>query len=731
MGLFRAFRIAERPGTPRSGQLTENQRLPQHPRKKPKAKGAEPATALPATLVLEIISRDTDGEFLASPVKWEEPSEAPSLLVIPGRREDGPALGIGDRFLGRLTDYAGVRAAKVIKRLGQAVHRVLGQYTRERGQGRITPTDRKSRLSFVVARGDEGGAAIGDLVVAIPLPGRLDGLPKAKIGEVIGPIDAPGAISLISIYTHGIPDGFPEAAIAEAEAAKKPTLRGRTDLRKLPLVTIDPDDARDHDDAVHAEPDPHVPGGWIVTVAIADVAAYVRTGSVLDREAYIRGNSTYFPDRVAPMLPEALSADLCSLREGENRACMAVRMHFNAQGKKTKHEFLRGLMRSAARLTYTQVQDAIDGRPDDKTASILESLIKPLYAAYAVMKKGRDDRDPLDLSVPERRVRIGADGQISSIELRTTISSMQLIEEMMIQANVAAAETLESKRVPTLYRIHGEPSREKVESLADFLDSISVPFAKGNKLKPGTFNTILKSQKDSPFAPIVNEVILRSQSQAAYSPDNIGHFGLNLAKYAHFTSPIRRYADLIVHRGLIRALGFGKDGLDDAEIHRLGEIGETISAHERRSMAAERGAVDRYLAAFMVDRVGVIFEGVVSGVTAFGLFVRLSETGADGLVPIRSLGNQFFRHDESRHALVGTRSGETFGLGDPVKVKLMEATPLTGGLRFTIEDHTPMRPARSSERPERDARRDFRKPKGGRSSAPKTPRERRGGRKRR
>lgn len=380
--------------------------MPQHLKKKPKPQSPDGASAPPNTLVLEIAGRDPDGEVFATPLKWDQPGDPPKYLLAPHTaRDDGPALGIGDRFLARLHKTNDGTIARIIKRLGQPVQRVLGLYTREKGIGRVDPTDKKSRLSFVVGRGDENGAKDGDLVLALPLPGDRPGAARAKIGEVIGPMDAPGAISLISIYTHGIPDGFPDDAIKEAEAAKPPVLKGRTDLRKLPLVTIDPDDARDHDDAVHAEPDPKVPGGWIVTVAIADVAAYVTQGSALDREALLRGNSTYFPDRVAPMLPEALSADLCSLREGEPRACMAVRMHFNAQGKKTRHEFMRGLMRSAARLTYNQVQDAIEGRPDDKTQPLLEPLIRPLYEAYAVMKKGRDAREPMELNVPERRVR--------------------------------------------------------------------------------------------------------------------------------------------------------------------------------------------------------------------------------------------------------------------------------------------------------------------------------------
>ncbi len=693
-------------------------------------KASRPRLTLPATAVLDIVGRDVDGEFLARPVKWDGPDEPPRILVLPGKYA-GPALGVGDRFLGRIQFVADGALARIVKKLDQPTQRIIGQYQRERGRGMIVPADKKSRLSFVVGRGDEGSAAIGDLVVATPLPGRADGLPKAKIIESVGALDAPGSISLISIYTHGIPDGFGTEAIAEAEAAKPPTLKGRTDLRKLPLVTIDPDDARDHDDAVHAEPDPHVPGGWIVTVAIADVAAYVTSGSALDREALARGNSTYFPDRVAPMLPEALSADLCSLREGVNRACLAVRMHFNQHGKKTKHVFVRGLMKSAARLTYSQAQNAIEGRTDEKTAPILETIIKPLYAAYEVMKRGRDAREPLDLNVPERRVRV-VDGKVASIEMRQTISSMQLIEEMMIQANVAAAETLEQHRIPTLYRVHDEPSREKVEALAGFLDTLDIPLSMGQKIQPAIFNRFLKSQKDSAFAPLINEVVLRSQAQALYSPDNIGHFGLNLPKYAHFTSPIRRYADLVVHRGLICALGLGKDGLTDGEIAHLPQTGEMISGHERRSMAAEREAVDRYLAAFMSDRIGLILDGRISGVTAFGLFVRLNETGADGLVPIRSLGTEFFRHDETRHALIGQRSGDAYSLGDPVKVKLMEAAPLTGGLRFQIEDHEPMRPLTTSGA--RKGKRNGHAPsphKGKRHGPPKQAREKRRAKRRR
>ncbi len=711
--------------------------MPRIPGPKPKKnKTAKAEPSLPLTLVLEITGRDTDGEFLAKPVKWENPAPPPRITIAPGGRGDQRPPGIGDRVLAKLRKGPDGVTARVIKTLPKPITRIVGQYTKEKGFGTITPADKKSRLSFIVARGDENGANDGDLVIAVPAEGRSTGtsVPKARIVENLGSVNTPGAISLLAIHAHGIPDGFPADAVEEAKAAKAPTLKGRTDLRHIPLITIDPDDARDHDDAVHAEPDPAVPGGWIVTVAIADVAAYVTHNSALDREAYLRGNSTYFPDRVAPMLPEELSADLCSLREGENRATMAVRMHFNADGKKTSHTFIRGLMRSAAKLSYQQVQNAIEGRPDDKTAPLLEPIIKPLYAAYAVMKKGRDKREPLEINAPERRVRIGADGQIATITLRESITSMQLIEEMMIQANVAAAETLEAKRTPAIYRIHDEPSDLKIEALADFMHAIKMPFTMGQKLSPAVFNRILREQKDGPFAPVVNEVVLRSQSQAVYSADNIGHFGLNLSRYAHFTSPIRRYADLIVHRGLIRALKFGDDGLTDDEIARLPQIAEHISTCERRSMLAERESVDRYLAAYMADRIDAVFPGRISGVTSFGLFIRLDETGADGLVPIRTVGHEFFRHDESRHALVGSRSGTTYALGDRVEVKLLEAAPVTGGLRFAIESHEPMHAAspRSDRHPPRGdkPKKGFRNFKGNRPGPAKPPKEKRGGRRR-
>ena len=644
------------------------------------------AGALPDVLVLEIIGADTDGELLARPQRWEGEAEPPKIYVVPGKDQENVAqLGRGERILARLTETRDGYEARIIKHLGASVHRVLGVYRQGTREGRISPIDRKSKYEFVVDQRDRGGAQPNELVMAEPLSGRASGGPRARVIERLGSMSEPKAVSLIAIHAHGIPTEFPKAAIDEAANAKQADPRGRTDLRKYPLLTIDPEDARDHDDAVWAGPDddPANPGGHIAIVAIADVAHYVTHNSALDREAFKRGNSAYFPDRVVPMLPERLSADLCSLIENEDRPCLAVRMIFDRHGNKKRHEFLRGIMRSAASLTYAQAQRGFEGKHERKDVA---KPLTDLWHAYQALAKARDARDPLNLDLPERRIVIGEDGKVKSIAFRERLESMRLIEEFMIQANVAAAESLERARAPLVYRVHEQPSQEKLYAFSDYLRTINVAFTKGQVVKPGVFNRILANVKNGPHAEVMNDVVLRTQSQAIYAPDNIGHFGLNLQRYAHFTSPIRRYADLIVHRALIRALKLGGDGLSDAELGKLGEIAEHISMTERRAMAAERDSTDRYVAAFMEDRVGAMFEARITGVTRFGLFVRLPETGAEGLLPARSLGFEYFRHDEKKHALIGDRSGTAYKLGDRLAVKLMEAAPLTGGLRFELAE---------------------------------------------
>jgi len=649
-------------------------------------KGFAQAGALPPVGVADVVEKDADGDLYVRLTKAGE--DAPQVRLAPGKGDTGGAPGLGDRVLVRFeTNEAGEIEARLIKRLGQSAHKVLGVIRKSKHETRVEPVDRKSKESLILTESDAAKLKDGDLVLAeVGSAPQRYGPKRGRVLEVVGREDQPRAASLIAIHSHGIPTGFSPAAEAEAKAARPPELGKRTDLRHIPLLTIDPPDARDHDDAVYAEPDTDLrnPGGWIVWVAIADVSAYVRPGSALDREARDKGNSVYFPDRVEPMLPEALSAGLCSLREGENRACLAVRMVFDARGKKTGHQFVRGLMRSAAKLSYEQAQNAIDGLPDDATGPLLESVLKPLWAAYATMKIGREARQPLAIESLERRIVLDEDGKVVSITPRASLEAHKLIEEMMIQANVCAAQTLEQRGSPLIYRVHDAPSQEKLRSLAEFLGTIGVAWTKGEAARTDRFNRLLADTREGPHADIVNEVVLRTQMQAHYNTENIGHFGLNLDRYAHFTSPIRRYADLIVHRALISALKLGDDGLSDFDVTRMKDTADLITQAERRAMAAERDATDRYVAAFLSDRVGADFEGRITGVTRFGLFVRLSETGADGLIPVSSLGDEYFIHDDRAHALVGERTGRRWPLGRMVQVRLLEATPITGGLLFEM-----------------------------------------------
>jgi len=647
---------------------------------------------LPPVTVIEITGRDADGEFIARPSVWDEEHGAPPrILMAESKREGGPVAGIGDRVLARITalgpdaDYP--YQARTIKRLAQAARSLLGIFRAlPGGTGVIDPVERKQLKEWPVARGATGDAENGELVrFEIARASRV-GVQTARVIERLGNPAAQQMTSLIAVHAHGIPDRFPEAALAEAEAAKEPELKRREDLRHLPLVTIDPSDARDHDDAVWAEADPNPAnrGGWVVIVAIADVASYVRPRSALDKEARKRGNSVYFPDRVVPMLPERISNDLCSLIENEPRPCLAVRMVFDKDGGKLGHRFFRALMRSAASLTYEQAQSAIDGRLDEVSGPLLEPVLRPLWGAYASLVLARTERGPLNLDLPERKILLDDKGRVRGVASPPRLDAHRLIEEFMIAANVAAAETLEAKRSPLIYRVHDSPSKEKLASLGEFLSTIGIKLPKSGTLKPAQFNRILAETRATPTAELVGEVILRSQAQAEYSPGNFGHFGLNLRKYAHFTSPIRRYADLIVHRALVRALGVGTDGLTDAEMGELEEIARNISDTERRAMAAERETADRLIAAYLADRIGAKFQARVSGLVRTGLFVRLIETGADGFVPASSIGHEYFFHDEVRQALVGEDTGLAYRLGDPVEVRLVEAIPTAGALRFEM-----------------------------------------------
>ncbi|HEY7247120.1 MAG TPA: ribonuclease R [Xanthobacteraceae bacterium] len=668
---------------------------------------------LPRVVVADVTGRDADGELIAIPNEWDEAEHGPApkiRLRIARRARPAEVVGIGDRALLRVEETpdgndAARHEGRVIKLIDRAKQRVLGIFrSSATGGGRLQPIDKKQLgQELLIPAGSEGEASDGDLVAAEVVQRRTGyGLSGARVKERLGSVASERAISLIAIHAHSIPHVFPPAALEQARRMQPATLGSREDWRDLPLITIDPTDAKDHDDAVHAahDHDPRNAGGFIIAVAIADVAHYVHPGSGLDREALLRGNSVYFPDRVVPMLPERISNDLCSLLPGRDRPALGVRMVIGADGRKHSHSFHRVLMRSVARLNYVQAQAAIDGWPDETTGPLLGSVLEPLYGAYRALKHARDERAPLDLDLPERKIVLSAHNTVDHVVTPERLDAHRLIEELMILANVAAAESLERCRVPLVYRVHDEPDPQRVSALREFLQSLDISFPKGGALRAAQFNRILQRVKGREVEKLVNEVVLRTQAQAEYAAQNYGHFGLNLRRYAHFTSPIRRYADLVVHRGLIRAFKLGDGALPEMhDAAALAEIGAQISAAERRAMKAERETFDRLLAHFLADRIGAIFEGHISGATRAGLFVKLDDTGADGFIPARTLGPEYFRYHEDRHALIGDRSGETHRLGDRVTVRLVEAAPVAGALRFELlTQATPVEARRSVAR---------------------------------
>ncbi|MGX9856828.1 ribonuclease R [Limimaricola variabilis] len=662
---------------------------------------------LPPVSVLSVLPPDPDGDLWARPLEWHGEGAEPTVLILP--RESDASLGAGDRILAKLTATPGEDqdyTARLIRKIGTNPLRILGIFKKSSEGGHIMPIDKGVDKQWIVPAGAEHGAKDGELVEAEQSgpKGRL-GLPKARVTSRLGDPSAPRAVSLIAIHQHGIPDHFPDAVLAETDKMKPAGLKGRVDLRELPLVTIDPSDARDHDDAVLAQPDDALDneGGHVLWVAIADVAHYVTPGSELDREARKRGNSTYFPDRVVPMLPDRLSGDLCSLHEGVPRAVIALRIRIDAEGHKLDHRFERALMRSAASLSYEEAQEAIDGQPSDRAATLLDTVLRPLWAAYAALVKARDRRQPLELDLPERRIELNEMGQVTSISFKDRLDAHRLIEEFMVLANVCAAETLIAKRTPLLFRVHEEPNPDKLDALREVAKGAGLVLAKGQVLKTAHLNRLLAQAEGTETDELINLATLRSMTQAYYNPENFGHFGLALANYAHFTSPIRRYSDLIVHRGLISAHGWGKDGLSPVDIEQLDATAKQISDTERRSMLAERDTTDRYLAAFMSDRIGAELPGRISGIARFGVFVKLDETGADALVPIRSLGNEFFHFDAEDQTLMGSDSGRVIALGQRVTARLVEAAPISGGLiaeLVEIDGATmPRGPSRRSGKP--------------------------------
>lgn len=648
--------------------------------------------ALPPVTMIDVLGQTRDGDLYGEPAEWDEArlGKPPRVLIEapPGRGEGTRPPARGERVLAKIEKSSGAFPfrARVMRSFATGARRVLGVVRQVKGQGlRLAPVDKKARNEFQIVPGGDGGAQAGELVLA-EMDGRGRGLPTARVKERLGDVADPRNISLIAIHAHAIPNQFPEKVLAEAKGLTPFARAGRADFTRVALLTIDPVDARDHDDAVWAAPDddPKNPGGFTVIVAIADVAAYVRPGTALDREARLRGNSVYFPDRVVPMLPERLSNDLCSLKEGVERPALAVTLRFNRQGRKIGHRFERVVMRSLAKLAYEEAQAAIDGRPNDKTGPLLDGVLQPLWAAWRCVMQARDERSPLELDLPERKIMLDRQGRVERVIVPPRLDAHRLIEEFMILANVAAAEELETHKVPLLYRIHDEPSDDKIRALAEFLKSVNQTLPLGQVMRPRHFNDLLSRVAGEDYQHLVHEIVLRTQAQAIYGPENRGHFGLALRRYAHFTSPIRRYADLIVHRALITALGLGADGLSPDDMANLAETGAMISEAERRAMAAERETNDRLIASHLAGREGAEFSGRIGGVVGAGLFIKLDDTGADGFVPVASLGRDYFVYDGVRHTLIGQHSGETYQLGDRVTVRLMEVTPLQGGLRFDM-----------------------------------------------
>jgi len=646
---------------------------------------------LPNVTVLEVSGLDVDGELVARPVVWENKQPPPVIYMAPARRGQ-TALGVGDRVLAKMVRIENVEDGSVayeghtIRRLEQAPGDVLGVYQSERpGHARLRATDRRVKKEFVVSDNGDITPENGDLVRAEVLPGKKLGLLHVRLREKVSR-SGPKSISMIAIYDRSIPVDFTAAALRQAKDAKAAPLDKREDLRKIPMITIDGEDARDFDDAVFAEPDsdPKNPGGWHIIVAIADVSWYVRPGDDLDVEAYKRGNSVYFPDRVVPMLPEDLSNGWCSLRPHEDRPTIAAHIWIDQHGSLLHHTFVRALIHSAARTTYTQIQAARDGQPEELTKPLMDSVIPNLYGAFESLLKNRAARGVLELDLPERQILLDDDANVIGVKVRERFDSHKLIEEFMILANVASAQTLEKLKQPCMYRIHDEPSPQKIESLKEFLDSVNIPFAKGQVVRAGLFNEILKRAKDTPNSHMISEVVLRSQAQAEYNPNNVGHFGLALQRYCHFTSPIRRYADLLVHRALVRGLKLGDGGLPE-DHQDFSEIGEHLSVTERNASGAERDATDRFAALYLSEQIGKTLPGRINGVTRFGLFVTMKESGADGLVPIRTLGDDFYIHDEHAHTLRGRETGFTYRLGDNVEVLIVESDPITGSTVFKME----------------------------------------------
>ena len=613
----------------------------------------------------------------------------------------------GDRVAVKVIgeDRRGKPEGVLVDVLERGTREVAGKFVRERGIGIVIPDNAKIAHRILIAKGESGGARPGQIVVAqiLDYPTHME-QPTGRIVQIIGSPEQKGIATDIAIQSHGIPTGWPKPVREQVEkigdsvpaAAKK----ARVDLRDVDLLTIDGADARDFDDAVFCEPSGK---GWRLLVAIADVAHYVEVKSPLDKEAIVRGTSVYFPDRVVPMLPEALSNGLCSLNPEVDRLCMVCDMRVSQDGKVTRATFVEAVMRSKARLTYSQVNGFLSGN-DKAIPKAAHGPVRNLHALYKAFAKARGRRGALELDLPQIKFELNKDGEIECIRIESRNDAHRLIEECMIAANVEAAKFLKKNRIQGLYRVHPKPDPDRFDELRLYLVSLGIKVPHPDHIEPRQFNNLLQKVKDRPDSAAISMQMLRSLMHAEYTPDNIGHFGLALDSYAHFTSPIRRYPDLLVHRGIRHIIRGGKPGRYDYDRQAMIRLGAITSAHERRAEEATRDVEAWLKCQYMVDRQGEVYDGVVTGVTNFGLFVQLKELMVDGLVHVTSLPNDYYHYDAGRQQMVGERTGRTFALGEALRVRVQRVDMETRRIDFRLADLAHEAPDEQPRRSKRGGR---------------------------
>ncbi len=679
------------------------------------------SSSLPESCVVIASSVNEDGELIAVPALWNSRTKPPYIVVTESGR--GKAAVIGDKLLAKMRRIAPhIYQALVIRVLPEEESRnIIGMLVMTVNGGIIEPISRKMKESFIVAAADLGGAVEGELVAAKTLPGTPSmSMSYARITERLGSLGSPKAASLIATHMHELPTTFSSEALAEAETAENPLPdTERVDLRDIPLLTIDGADARDFDDAIFAESSKN---GFHLIVAIADVAYYVREDSALDHDAYQRGNSVYFPDRVIPMLPERLSNSLCSLMPHEDRYCLAVHIWIDKRGVVENYQFVRGIMRSQARLTYEEAEVLRPQSPDSKqqfsskksknnqqknvqknskndeqeneqiNKQIKPQILADLWSAYQALAVERDKRGALDLNLPEYKINFDSSGNVAHISPKARLESHRLIETFMIAANVCAADFLIKNRARGIFRAHEAPDADKLEELRNLLKMSGYNLAKGN-ISAGNFNIILhKSQKEA-NGFMIHNAVLRAQMQAYYSAENLGHFGLSLGKYCHFTSPIRRYSDLVVHRAIVALIDSQSSrhkandnknivNKKEAANKSLVSVALHVSETERKAMMAERDAADRYKVSYMARHIGSVFSGIISGLNEHGIFVTIVDNGITGFIPLRHIGEDFFIYEKKNACFRGRRSNKKFTIGDAMLIKIAEANAITGSLLF-------------------------------------------------